>query len=65
MQVLEKILAEIDKLDDLYYKDYVDKKHVKEIIQSHMDDGKDANVPSNDGWIPVEERLPESKTHVL
>ncbi|MCB5881038.1 hypothetical protein LIR45_01370 [Lachnospiraceae bacterium EP-SM-12S-S03] len=55
MQVLEKILAEIDKLDDLYYKDYVDKKHVKEIIQSHMDDGKDANVPSNDGWIPVEE----------
>ena len=24
MQVLEKILAEIDKLDDLYYKDYVD-----------------------------------------
>lgn len=60
MQVLEKILAEIDKLDDLYYKDYVDKKHVKEIIQSHMDDGKDANVPSNDGWIPVEERLPET-----
>lgn len=26
-----------------------------EIIRSHMDDGKDANVPSNDGWIPVEE----------
>lgn len=27
--------------------------------------GKDTNVPSNNGWIPVEERLPESKTHVL
>lgn len=36
-----------------------------EIIRSHMDDGKDANIPTDDGWIPVEERLPESKTHVL
>lgn len=29
---------------------------VEKIIRSHMDDGKDTNVPSN--WIPVEERLP-------
>ncbi len=34
-------------------------------IRSHMDEAKGTNVPSNDDWIPVEERLPESKTHVL
>lgn len=38
---------------------------VKEIIRSHMDEAKDINVPSNDGWIPVEEKLPEEKTEVL
>lgn len=32
---------------------------VKEIIRSHMDEAKDINVPSNDGWIPVEKKLPE------
>ena len=36
---------------------------VEKIIRSHMDDGKDTNVPSN--WIPVEERLPEINTRVL
>lgn len=123
MNVLEKILEEIDKLDDPYYKDYVDRKHVVEIIRSHMNEkekvtsaeivshevygktyyaikykevgkdyytvgygsykldyvvcwlneyfefcgeakvvvgvGKDTNIPSNDGWIPVEDGLPE------
>lgn len=33
-----------------------------EFIRSHMDEAKDANAPSNDGWIPVEERLPEETT---
>lgn len=28
-------------------------------------DGKDTNVPSNEGWIPVEERLPEDERMVL
>lgn len=28
-------------------------------------DGKDTNVPSNEGWIPVEERLPEDLEKVL
>jgi len=60
MNVLEKILEEIDKLEDLYYKDYIDRKHVVEIIRSHMNDGKDTDVHTNDGWIPVEERLPET-----
>lgn len=53
MQVLEKILKEIDAhaiefetfgISD----DYISVGWVKEIIRNHM----------NDGWIPVEERLP-------
>lgn len=61
MNVLEKILEEIERLEDPYYKDYVDRKYVKEIIHSHMDD-----VPDNDsGWIPVSERLPEEGKEVL
>lgn len=27
--------------------------------------GKDTNVPSNDGWIPVEERLPEDCEEIV
>lgn len=38
---------------------------VKEIIRSHMDEAKDINVPSNDDWIPVEERLPEETGYYL
>ena len=59
MNVLEKILEEIERLEDPYYKDYVDRKHVVDIIRSHMDEVK------NDGWIPVEERLPEDERMVL
>lgn len=32
---------------------------IARIIRSHMDEAKDINVPNNNGWIPVEERLPE------
>lgn len=28
-------------------------------------DGKDTNVPSNEGWIPVEERLPENSANSI
>lgn len=52
MNRLEKILEDIEILEDPYYKDYVDRKHIEEIIRSHMDE------VNNDGWIPVEERLP-------
>lgn len=52
MNVLE-ILEEIDRLDDPYFVGYIDRYKVKEIIRSHMDEVK------NDGWISVEERLPE------
>ncbi len=61
MNVLEKILEEIERLEDPYYKDYVDRKYVKEIIHSHMDDVPDNNA----GWIPVSERLPEEGKEVL
>lgn len=98
MNVLEKIFEEIDKKADYYETDeqgrenvrMVDMVDVEEIIRSHMDDGKDTNVPSNDeiepvseeflkdcaeiakrykrnidGWIQVEERLPEDLEKVL
>lgn len=32
---------------------------IGDIIRSHMDEAKDINVPNNNDWIPVEERLPE------
>lgn len=66
MNVLEKILKEIDKKADYYECDEQGREHVRmvdvtevsEIIRSHMDEVNDTNVPSN--WISVEERLPEA-----
>lgn len=66
-KVLEEIDAEIEKeramcedIEDtpgwrLYEKTM---NIAKGIIRRHID-GKDSNVPTNDGWIPVDERLPE------
>lgn len=63
MQELEKILEEIEQRVD-YYREhatltYVDicagLREAEDIIRKHM----------NDGWIPVEERLPEAGEHVL
>lgn len=59
MNVLEKILEEIDRLDDPYFVGYIDRYKVKEIIRSNMDE------MNNDGWIPVEERLPEEKINPI
>lgn len=61
MQELEKILEEIKEISV----DFMDSKicyldHIEIIIKKHMS-GKDSNVPTNDGWIPVERELPESK----
>ena len=65
MQELEKILEEIDETIERYGENpYIDEKVTdlcyglniaKDIIRKHM----------NDGWIPVEERLPEEKKSVL
>jgi hypothetical protein len=32
---------------------------IGDIIRSHMDEARDTNVPSNDGWIQVEDELPK------
>lgn len=44
--------------------DYISVGWVKDIIRKHIS-GKDINVTTNNGWIPVEERLPEAGEHVL
>lgn len=37
----------------------------KNIIRKHMDDATDTNVGDNDGWISVEERLPDRGIYVM
>ena len=32
--------------------------------QDGYNDGKDINIPTNDGWIPVSERLPKDGTYL-
>ena len=49
MQELEKILEEIENLQDISGWDLQTVQSILEIIRKHM----------NDGWIPVEEALPE------
>ena len=38
---------------------------IGDIIRSHMDEAKGTNIHSNDGWISVEEGLPEDGQEVL
>lgn len=68
MQELEKtLLKETEQLVNMHYED----DSVKTIILRNLRDirkhmpGKDTNVPTNDGWIPVEDRLPEGRTRVI
>lgn len=75
MQVLEKILEEIESLHNKILKDRFAEQvteqeidsliKVKEIVRYYMDEAKDTNVPSNVGWIPVEERLPEDCEEIV
>ena len=68
MQELEKILEEIDETIERYVENpYIDEKVTdlcygmniaKGIIRKYIS-GKDTDVPAKDGWIPVEERMPE------
>ena len=65
MQELEKILEEIDiKIAGSMGRKRQGILEAQEIIRNHMS-GKDTDVPTNDGWIPVEERLPEPGRIVL
>lgn len=59
MNVLEKILEEIDNHAVKFETFGICVGCVKEIIRSNMDE------MNNDGWIPVEERLPENERMVL
>ena len=63
MNVLEKILEEIGATERIRFSSYTELliavKDVEKIIRSHMDEAKDANAPSNDGWIQVEDELPK------
>ena len=55
MQELEKILEEIEHLEKIQFSSYtkplITIEDVEKIIRKHM----------NDGWIPVEERMPEER----
>lgn len=74
MQELEKILEEIDEATrqedapiycgSMEVDGYVRMSVVEGIIRKHVH-GKDTNVPTNDGWISVEDRLPEDDVDVL
>ena len=52
MQELEKILEETEQLIKMHYED----DGVKTIIMRNL---RDIRKHINDGWIPVEERLPD------
>ncbi len=63
MNVLEKILEEIEKEQNSYEAEHAwnyskGLEYAKEIIHSHMDDVTDTNVGSKNNWIPCSERLP-------
>ncbi len=66
MKVLEKILEEIENHAIEFESfgmcdDYVSVGWVKEIIRKHMDDATD----TNDGWILVEDGLPEEHDSIF
>ena len=87
MNVLEKILEEIENVGNIKFSSYtkplIAVEDVLRIIRSNMDDcetfefdfnrvksfdcqcGKHYVNTYNDGWIPVEERLPEDLEKVL
>ena len=78
MNVLEKILEVIkEKCVELSKSHWGDDEchlvgkgiqsmyiQTEKIIRFHMDDVTDTNIPSNDGWIPVEDGLPEEGEEV-
>ena len=72
MNVLEKILGEIEELkrnqdskNQDFVTGYISALSTVEGVIAGLDEAKDINVPSNDGWIPVEERLPEDCEEIV
>ena len=67
MNVLEKILEEIEKEQNSYEADHAwnyskGLEYAKEIIRSHMNHNGDTEMA---GWIPCSEKLPEDGKEVL
>ena len=62
MLELEKILEEIKERGNIQFASYtkplIAVEDVEKIIRKHML-GKGTDVHTNNGWIPVEERLPD------
>lgn len=67
MNVLEKILEEIEEAERIRFSKYTEPliaiKDVEKIIRLHMDEAIVSN--HDDKWIPVEDGLPEEKMEVL
>ena len=68
MSVIDDIMQEINSAsrrmctNEIPWKYYraIGTRKVEEIIRRNLN-GKGTDVPAKDGWIPVEERLPEEK----
>ena len=58
MQELEKILEETEQIINMHYED----DSVKTIILKNL---RDIHKHMNDGWIPVQDKLPEDDVDVL
>ena len=79
MNVLEKILEEIERLNEPYFVGYIDKYKVKEIVRSHIEEVLKCGECSrrkwyqkgcedgkkDNGWIPVEDRLPPEQDSIF
>lgn len=62
-KILEEIIEQLKEEGCIIDNDAGNR--AEEIIRKHMNDGKDINVPINNNWIPVEERLPKDDRYVL
>lgn len=76
MNVLEKILKEIKEVEKKFVVGHevlfalgatAMTAEIEEIIRSHMEDATISKTESvrNDGWIPVEERMPKELERVI
>lgn len=62
-KILEEIIEQLKEEGCIIDNDAGNR--AEEIIRKHMNDGKDINVPTDNNWIPAEERLPEDGDSVL
>lgn len=65
---LDIVKIEVDPMEiTINREQYKGLRMAEDIIRKHMNDGKDVNVPTNDGWNPVEDqdRLPKDDEYIL